>query len=68
MDQNLETQTFEIVAPYESEIKFFLFFHSHIHRSSNVLVLGQTQEPNLQKIPGASHVDYVRVVRHPPRV
>ena len=33
----------------ESEIRFFPFFHSHIHRSSNVLVLGQTQEPNLKK-------------------
>jgi hypothetical protein len=30
-----------------------------------VLVLGQPQEPNLQKIPGASHVDYVRVARDP---
>jgi hypothetical protein len=65
MDQNPETQAVESLLLNECEIKFFLFFHSHMHRSSNVLVLRQTQEPNLQKIPSASHVDYVRLARYP---
>jgi len=34
MDQNPETQAVESLLLNECEIKFFLFFHSHMHRSS----------------------------------